>query len=96
MCEAYYPCPKCDGKGEISAFSSVLGGVCFCCGGSGRKRGKAPVKAQRWSFCANGKAYVHRKAKTEQAALTAAQVFFSNSPSEELRSAKVTVRPANF
>lgn len=43
------PCYKCDGAGRIDAFSHVLGGVCFACGGTGHKltaRGKRCY--QRW------------------------------------------------
>lgn len=36
-----YECPRCCGQGNIPAFGHVLGGVCFSCGGSGKKSGKA-------------------------------------------------------
>lgn len=28
-------CAKCNGKGEIKAFSGIAGGICFCCNGKG-------------------------------------------------------------
>lgn len=50
-----YECPRCHGgKGIISAFSHVKGGVCFKCSGKGYIQGKpsAPtqwfVAMQRW------------------------------------------------
>lgn len=94
MTATFHTCPKCEGKGEIAAFKNVLGGVCFCCAGSGKKAGKAPAKSQKWAFCANGEAYVYRKAKTESAALKMAKAFFSAASSKELRAAEVSVRTA--
>jgi DnaJ-class molecular chaperone len=29
-------CGRCNGKGKLSAYSNVRGGVCFNCGGAGR------------------------------------------------------------
>ena len=28
-------CPKCDGTGNLRAFSHIVSGRCFCCGGAG-------------------------------------------------------------
>ena len=40
-----YECPRCCGKGNIQAFSGIMGGVCFKCNGSVKCYGK-PSKRQ--------------------------------------------------
>lgn len=30
-------CGKCNGLGEIAAYSGIAGGICFACGGTGKK-----------------------------------------------------------
>jgi DnaJ-class molecular chaperone len=44
-----YPCTRCNGTGRLSAFSNVLGGVCFKCHGSGKQAAKPAAKAVRWA-----------------------------------------------
>jgi DnaJ-class molecular chaperone len=88
----FYNCPKCDGHGQIRAFSNVAGGVCFKCNGNGKLAGKKPVSAQRWAFCADGSVIVWKKAKTEAAALRAAKAFFDGNPN--FAEAEISVRRA--
>lgn len=46
-----YECPKCSGKGHISAYANIAGGVCFACKGKGFKVQKsAPKVSQTYSF----------------------------------------------
>lgn len=48
-------CGKCNGKGEIKAYSNIAGGICFACGGKG-------------AFTYNLKQYESRQEKKRQAA----------------------------
>jgi hypothetical protein len=41
-----YPCSRCDGKGRLSGYYHVAGGVCFKCGGSGTQRSKPRAAAK--------------------------------------------------
>jgi len=43
-----YPCSRCEGKGELPHHRSVVGGVCFKCGGSGKQKGKPSTKRGKW------------------------------------------------
>jgi hypothetical protein len=44
-------CGKCMGKGHITAFSHVQGGVCFSCGGTGyHLRKSTPKPSKKYSF----------------------------------------------
>jgi len=46
-----YECPKCSGKGNITAYANIAGGVCFACGGKGYKLQKSAPKVSRtYSF----------------------------------------------
>ena len=40
---AAYKCSRCQGKGRLSAFSHVVSGVCFKCGGIGTQATKPTV-----------------------------------------------------
>lgn len=42
-------CPRCEGKGEISAFKNVLGGVCFKCHGAGKVKASAYKKGFKFA-----------------------------------------------
>lgn len=64
-----YKCGKCGGSGEIAAFRSVMGGVCFKCNGSGEQAQKPAAKAQRYSCIYNGVPLFTKRAKTEAQAL---------------------------
>lgn len=46
--EKDYPCYRCDGRGKIQAYSHVMSGVCFKCGGSGRQKSK-PARTVMWA-----------------------------------------------
>jgi hypothetical protein len=91
MTTEFYNCPKCEGNGEIRAFANVAGGICFKCCGKGKLAGKAPARASLWAFCANGSVIVWKKAKTEAAALRAAEAFFGGNPN--FAGSDITVRP---
>lgn len=41
---ATYKCSRCQGRGRLTAFSHVIGGVCFKCGGTGAQATK-PTEA---------------------------------------------------
>ena len=43
----YYPCKKCGGSGVVWRHSHVMGGKCFSCHGTGKKRRMKRVKV--WS-----------------------------------------------
>lgn len=59
---AKFECPKCSGgSGHIKAFSHVMGGVCFKCGGKGYVEQKTkPAKPMlEWSVGATNAAKSH-------------------------------------
>ncbi|QIG65726.1 putative antitermination protein Q [Ochrobactrum phage vB_OspM_OC] len=46
-------CAKCNGKGEIKAFSGIAGGICFSCNGKGFICQKsAPKKSKKFAVSA--------------------------------------------
>ena len=40
-------CDRCFGKGRINAFSGIMGGVCFKCGGDGYVMRKSKPRVQK-------------------------------------------------
>lgn len=82
---AFYTCPKCDGLGRISCFANVLGGVCFSCAGSGKKKGKAPVASPDWAgflvelSTGNLIRFYNVKAKSQQEAKSKIAKMFERS-----------------
>jgi hypothetical protein len=72
-----YPCYRCAGKGEISGFRHVLGGVCFKCKGSGIQHNKPAAKGILWAVLdSNGLHSYNVKATTAAKAVTKAQGRF--------------------
>lgn len=77
-------CAKCNGKGEIKAFSGIAGGICFCCNGKGFVELKnAPNRSKSFAITAickeNGDREVvfHIKAKSEMDAVKKAVIQLS-------------------
>lgn len=73
-------CAKCDGKGEIKAFSGILGGRCFACSGKGHFFQKtSPIVSFKWAIYVKPKnenapiRIFNVKAKTEKEAIMKAQ-----------------------
>ena len=64
-----YDCPKCEGHGKIGAYSHVMLGVCFKCGGSGKVASKPAAKSQKWVCIYAGQELFVKTAKTEAQAL---------------------------
>lgn len=44
-----YECTRCGGKGRLTIFSNVLGGVCFKCRGSGKQAAKPGKPSVKWA-----------------------------------------------
>ncbi len=69
-------CARClGGKGHISAFNHIQGGVCFQCGGKGYVMRKAAPRQMFWYRCwtvidGEGGFYWSLRAPSEQQALT--------------------------
>jgi len=49
MTKKLYPCTRCAGKGIITAFLGVWGGVCFKCEGRGTQENKPAPKGEKWA-----------------------------------------------
>lgn len=83
-----YDCPKCGGSGKIPFFNRVMGGVCFSCGGSGKKNGKKPNESPKWAVFglehSTGKMVrmYNVKAKNEFAAIEKARGIFSGASAQ--------------
>lgn len=45
MEQVTYKCTRCEGKGRISGFGHVQGGVCFKCAGKGTQATKPAIKS---------------------------------------------------
>ena len=77
------------GKGKIPAYSHVLGGVCFKCGGSGKqdtKPAKASVKYLVLGITRNGpKSWGVIGAKSAQEAIKSARKIHAWKGTEEFR-----------
>jgi DnaJ-class molecular chaperone len=73
-------CAKCNGKGEIRAFSGIAGGVCFDCNGRGYIMRKATYMPSKKFGADFGEGVVcWKNAKTEAAARKAFNAQFSQS-----------------
>jgi hypothetical protein len=73
-----YPCYRCAGKGEISGFRHVLGGVCFKCKGSGIQYSKPAARGILWVVLdSKGKHSYNIKATTAAKAVAKAQATFA-------------------
>lgn len=66
-------CFKCSGRGTIQAFSAVAGGVCFSCGGAGRKLvAGSGLRASKWACVFGGSTLFYVRAKSASAAMAKA------------------------
>jgi hypothetical protein len=80
-----YPCVRCCGNGRISAYSNVLGGVCFKCAGSGKQIRKPAPPTLRWAvffleFTTGKPAHAYNTTgKTEEAAINKAVGLYAKA-----------------
>lgn len=73
-------CAKCNGKGEIKAFSGIAGGICFSCNGKGYVMlKKARVPSRKFGADFGEGVVCWKNAKSEGAARKAFNVQFSQS-----------------
>lgn len=74
-------CIKCAGRGEISAFKGIAGGVCFSCNGAGFKLQKSePKKSQRFGLFVDGSPIFFKKARSQKEAEKKIFQQFAGSP----------------
>lgn len=82
-----YNCVRCAGKGRITAYANVLGGVCFKCNGSGRQASKPRASAVLWAvFLVNretgqGDRIWNIRAKSSASAMSSAQEHYNRASS---------------
>lgn len=57
----YYECKKCGGTGIVLGCKHVLGGTCFSCNGTGKKRRvkKTKVVSQVWQVSCPAEGFVY-------------------------------------
>lgn len=73
-------CAKCNGRGEIKAFSGIAGGVCFTCNGKGYVMLKqARVPSLKFGADFGEGVVCWKNAKNEEAARKAFNFQFSQS-----------------
>lgn len=82
-----YPCSRCEGAGRIRAFSHVVGGVCFRCGGTGKQKSK-PATSTTWAILGRDpqtgevRHIYNIRAKTPSVALKKAAVTFAGASAQ--------------
>lgn len=73
-------CAKCNGKGEIKAFSGIAGGICFDCNGRGYIMRKASyLLSKKYGADFGDGVICWKKAKGEEAARRAFLKQFSQT-----------------
>lgn len=90
-------CGKCGGTGDIPAYRGIAGGVCFLCGGTGKRKVSASHQPSRKFVCIYGGAELFTvRAKTEAEALSKAVGHWRSHPNapalRAVREEQISVR----
>ena len=87
----YYECKKCGGSGVVLGCKHVLGGTCFSCNGTGKKRRvkKTKVVSQFWQVSCPAEGFVYPTLHKTQGE---AQAFASQVAEMHLHPVSVSAR----